>query len=126
MMNKRFYSVIVVVLLQTVVLWARPGYKMPVDVLQPDGTTVTLLMQGDEFQSFTTTVDGYTVIKGSDGFYRYAVKKGNVMEASALVARNAEARQETEKAFLNSIQKLIKPATFVNIIPIVEIIKSAR
>ncbi len=96
-------------LLNVAVMWGRPAYSKPVDILQPDGTTVTLVMHGDEFQSFTTTVDGYTVIKGSDGFYRYAVKKGNVMEASALVARNAEARQEAEKAFLNSIQKMERP-----------------
>ena len=96
-------------LLNVAVMWGRPAYSKPVDILQPDGTTVTLVMHGDEFQSFTTTVDGYTVIKGSDGFYRYAVKQGNVLTASALVARNAEARQETEKAFLNSIQKMERP-----------------
>ena len=32
-----------------------------------------------------------------------------MLTASALVARNAEARQETEKAFLNSIQKMERP-----------------
>ena len=96
-------------LLNVAVMWGRPAYSKPVDILQPDGTTVTLVMHGDEFQSFTTTVDGYTVIKGSDGFYRYAVKQGNVLTASALVARNAEARQEAENAFLNSIQKMERP-----------------
>ena len=44
-------------------LCARPAYSKPVDVRQPDGTMVTLLMRGDEFLSFTTTVDGYTVVK---------------------------------------------------------------
>jgi hypothetical protein len=48
-------------------LAARPGYKVPVDVEQPDGTTVALVMQGDEFHSFMTTTDGYTVVKGSTG-----------------------------------------------------------
>ena len=107
-MSKRLV-LIMSLLLNVAVMWGRPAYSKPVDILQPDGTTVTLVMHGDEFQSFTTTVDGYTVIKGSDGFYRYAVKQGNVLTASALVARNAEVRQEAEKAFLNSIQKMERP-----------------
>lgn len=107
MMNKRFYSVIVVVLLQTVVLWARPGYKMPVDVLQPDGTTVTLLMQGDEFHSFMTTTDGYTVIKDKDGYYRYAVKEGDRLKASSFVARNVDLRSTEEQNFLAGCRKKV-------------------
>ena len=81
-------------LLNVAVLSGRPAYSKPIDILQPDGTTVTLVMHGDEFQSFTTTADGYTVVKVSDGFYRYAVKQGNVLAASAFVARNAEVREE--------------------------------
>ena len=68
-MSKRLVLVMSL-LLNVAVMWGRPAYSKPVDILQPDGTTVTLVMHGDEFQSFTTTVDGYTVIKGSDGLSR--------------------------------------------------------
>ena len=107
-MKKRFSILMVVMLLGTASLWARPGYTKPVDVLQPDGTTVTLLMHGDEFYSFMTTTDGYTVIKGDDGFYRYAEKQGEELKASAFVAKNADKRQADELSFLAGKQKGIR------------------
>jgi len=94
-------------LLSTASLWARPAYSKPVDVKQPDGTTVTLMMRGDEFLSFTTTIDGYTVIKGEDGFYRYAEKEGDGLKSTSVVARNPEARTAEEQAFLSGRQKNI-------------------
>ena len=98
----------VVMLLGTASLWARPGYTKPVDVLQPDGTTVTLLMHGDEFYSYMTTTDGYTVIKGDDGYYRYAEMEGDGLKASAYVAKNADKRQADELSFLAGKQKGIR------------------
>ena len=96
-------------LLCTATTWARPGYSKPVDVKQPDGTTITLLMRGDEFLSFMTTTDGYTVIKGSDGYYRYAELQDSGLKATAFVARNPEARQQNELSFLASQKKNIHP-----------------
>jgi hypothetical protein len=60
---KRLSLIIIAMLLATVSLMARPGCSKPVSVKQPDGTTVTLLMHGDEFRHFMTTTDGYTVAK---------------------------------------------------------------
>ena len=92
-------------LLGTAALWARPGYNKPVDVVQPDGTTVTLLMHGDEFLSYMTTTDGYTVVKGANGFYCYAEKQGGTLKATAMVAKNAAERSAEEQAFLVGKQK---------------------
>ena len=100
----------VMILLGAVSLWARPGYSKPVDVLQPDGSTVTLLMHGDEFLSFMTTIDGYTVIKGSDGYYRYADKTAaGGLRATSVIARNPEARSAQEVQFLAARQKMTAP-----------------
>lgn len=71
--NYRSYSYMLILFmltLTTLQTWARPGWQKPVDVIQPDGTTVTLLMHGDEFLHFMTTTDGYTVVRGTDGYYR--------------------------------------------------------
>lgn len=106
-MKKRIKLLMMALLLNVAAVWARPGYSLPVDVLQPDGTRVTLQMHGDEFHSFMTTVDGYTVVKGDDGFYRYAVKHGDELRASAFVARNAELRSVEERAFLAATQKMV-------------------
>lgn len=95
------------VLLQTVMLAARPGYKVPVDVEQPDGTTVALVMQGDEFHSFMTTTDGYTVVKGDDGFYRYATVEDGDLKATPFVAKDADRRTAKERMFLEGTQKMV-------------------
>ena len=95
----------VTMLLGVASLWARPGYSKPVDLRQPDGTTVTLLMRGDEFYSIMTTTDGYTVIKGDDGFYRYAEKDGDWLKASEFVAKNATERTAAELTYLSQSKK---------------------
>lgn len=104
-MKKRFSIMMLVMLLGTASLWARPGYTKPVDVLQPDGTMVTLLMHGDEFFSYMTTVDGYTVIKGDDGFYRYAEKQNGELKATTFIAKNADLRTAPEQTFLAGMKK---------------------
>ena len=51
---------------------AVPADTTPAVVTQPDGTQLTIALHGDEFYSFTTTADGYTVVKDSRGYYTYA------------------------------------------------------
>ncbi len=104
-MMKRLLIMMVVMLLGTTSLLARPGYTKPVDVLQPDGTMVTLLMHGDEFFSYMTTVDGYTVVKGDDGFYRYAEKQNGELKATTFIAKNADLRTAPEQTFLAGMKK---------------------
>lgn len=47
---------------------AKPG---PIEVVQPDGTKLTIRVYGDEFAHYTTTDDGYGVFQAADGFYYY-------------------------------------------------------
>lgn len=43
----------------------------PVTVVQPDGTSLTVRIHGDENFHYTTTVDGFLIRKDKDGFYKY-------------------------------------------------------
>ena len=89
---------------------ARSGFSKPVDIPQPDGTTITLLMHGDEFRHFMTTADGFTVVKGEDGFYRYADKGADgQLKATNTIARNIAERDETHLSFLANRKKMISP-----------------
>ena len=100
----------IAMLLGVASLWARPGYSKPIDVPQPDGTTVTLLMRGDEFLNFITTIDGYTVVKGADGFYHYADKGADgQLTATSVIARNPAVRTAQEQSFLSGRAKMIAP-----------------
>lgn len=107
---KRFYVILMAVLMGTATLLARPAVRKAVDVKQPDGTVVTLCMHGDEYRSFTTTADGYTVVKGEDGFWRYARKTDDgKLQATDMVARNADQRSAEEQAFLSVQPKMMAP-----------------
>lgn len=109
-MKKKLSLILVAMLLGVASLSARPGYSKPVDVFQPDGSTVTLLMHGDEFLSFMTTVDGYTVMKGADGYYRYAEKGADgYLTATSVIARNPEARSARDVQFLKACKKMVAP-----------------
>jgi len=96
-------------LLLAVTTMARPGFSKPVQVAQPDGSFVTLIMQGDEFMSYLTTTDGYTVVKNAAGFYCYAEKTGALLQSTDVVARDSDGRSVAEKTFLLGYPKHLHP-----------------
>ena len=65
---------------------ARPAHKAAAKVQQPDGTYVTIRLHGDEWRSFNTTDDGYSVVKDSRGYYVYAELKDGQLEATAVIS----------------------------------------
>lgn len=88
---------------------AIPAYPHPIVVTQPDGTQLIIVGHGDEFVNFTTTLDGYTVVKGADNFYRYADIVDGRLIASDVIARDASERSNSESAFLAPRAKNLKP-----------------
>ena len=51
-------------------LFAVKAYPYPVTVTQPDGSSLTIRLHGDENRSWATTLSGTPVCKGADGFWR--------------------------------------------------------
>lgn len=87
--------------------WSIPARPGKVKVTQPDGTQLTIELHGDEYRHFTTTADGYTVVKAADGFYYYAVKNQTELLPSQYVARDAEQRTAAENLYLSGTKKRI-------------------
>ncbi len=52
--------------------FAIKGYPYPIKVMQPDGSSVTIMIKGDEYFNYRTTIDGSIIAQKSDGFYYYA------------------------------------------------------
>ena len=71
---RRVSTILVMLTIITVSIMAIPANKKPIQVTQPDGTTVTIQLHGDEWLHFNTTADGYSVVKNQQGFYVYAEK----------------------------------------------------
>lgn len=84
---------------------AVPAKQGAVKVQQPDGSTLTLVLHGDEWSNFTTTTDGYTVEKNAQGYYVYAQREQGMLKATAMVAHDASQRQAAEQAFLAGVAK---------------------
>lgn len=93
---------------------AVPAYPYPVTVAQPDGTMLEIQGQGDEFYHFTTTADGYTVVKNDAGYYVYAQLSGNQLVATSRIAHNPDSRTAADVAWLNATGKMLTEQTSVN------------
>ena len=66
-------SIIFVALLTAAGMNARPARPGRITITQPDGTTFTTTIKGDEWFRIHTTEDGKAVIRDNDGWWSYAV-----------------------------------------------------
>lgn len=108
-MKKLFLSLLIG-LTSAVSSYAVPACPIPEKVIQPDGSVVTIRLVGDEFFNYSTTTDGYTVVRNDAGYYMYAVEQNGSLVASSYVAKDASMRSAADKAFLGSVAKNLKPA----------------
>ena len=102
---------------------AVPAYPHPIKYEQADGTTLTIVIRGDESLHWQETIDGYTLLRNNKGIFEYAAKnKKNDLVVSGIKAQDPEKRSNVEKKFLKGIcfqsfQMLVKP----NQIPTIKI-----
>ena len=102
-MKKKLFLLLVGLLSLTA--QAIPADPTPITVTQPDGSTLTVKLNGDEFFHFTTTLDGYTVLKNQAGYYTYARLDGDRLVTSGRIARNADQRTAEDRALLATLPK---------------------
>ncbi len=76
---------------------AVPAYPFPFVVNQPDGTTLTVMMKGDEYHHYFLTEDGYLITKGENNVFNYAVvgEKGEIVD-TGIKANDAPKRSASE------------------------------
>ncbi|MGM9868549.1 MAG: M6 family metalloprotease domain-containing protein [Sodaliphilus sp.] len=84
---------------------AIPAAPYPVQKTQPDGSTLTVHINGDEFYHFYTTTDGYTVVKNELGCYTYAQRVEGRLLPTAIVAHNPAERNAAEQLYLTTLPK---------------------
>lgn len=69
-------------------LMAAPLSGVETKITMADGTVVPVKIWGDEFQGFTETMDGYTILcsgLGEDWFYAYRDTAGNLVQSTLRV-----------------------------------------
>jgi len=89
---------------------AVPAHRAPVTITQPDGTSVTIQLRGDEWMHYETTTDGYSVIKNKKGYYVYAELKEGRLMPTGTIAHDVKDRKAAEREFLRSKKKYQAPA----------------
>jgi len=99
-----------ILLLATLLLCAENSYSIPAPrkvttITQPDGSVLKVYRKGDEFFHYTTSTDGYVLLRNKDNFFTYAVKDSSgELQAGKIVAVNEEKRSSSDKQFLQTIQ----------------------
>ena len=115
-MKRTFYRhlfVFFVFFLTIASCYSIPAIKTPVQIVQPDGSTLTIRLHGDEFSHYKTTIDGYVLQKNERGFYTYALQKDNgELKASNYIAKDLGERSASTVKFLKKqpiglVQKLL-------------------
>lgn len=98
--------------------WAAKAQSFPVQVRQADGTTITVILRGDEHINWYTSLDGVLLVQGADNSYYV----GHVANDGRLVAtkqlahetisrsqaeRNLIGKQDKEK-FYSYVNKIVE------------------
>lgn len=63
--------------------FSAPFKFLPHKVVQPDGTVIECFLSGDEYFNWIHDKDGYSIIKGKDGYYYYAINAKEKIVASS-------------------------------------------
>lgn len=105
-----FISFFALFLLSQAVALAEEATTDPIVITQPDGSQIVTYIYGDEYLHYRTTDDGYTILRDTTGYYVYAISDGSNLLSTDRIARSKAERTDDDIAFLNSIEKHLKPA----------------
>ena len=107
---KRLFAILTTTVLCLSATFAVPAHKGKVTRTQPDGSSVRLCLHGDEYLHYTTTDDGYSVVRNADGYYVYADITDGQLVGTSMVAHDIHERNAAEMSFLANRQKYQAPA----------------
>lgn len=71
-MKLQYISILLLLLLTPLNVFAVPARRCPATLTQPDGSRFTATLKGDEYQNLLLTADGHAVVQDADGWYCYA------------------------------------------------------
>ena len=83
-----------------------PAIRKPASLVQ-GGSDLTVRLHGDEFYSYYTTDDGYTIVRNQLGQWEYARQQGGRLVPTGVAAHNASHRQASEHMMLSAMPKCI-------------------
>lgn len=103
-MKNRLLTFTMVMLACCQILQAVPAYPFPFEVKQPDGTSITVQMVGDEHGYLMMTDDGYPIVQNQQtGTYEYATIAGQILACSGIAVTPKENRDTQALSYLKGV-----------------------
>lgn len=109
-MKRLFFAIVLCAC--TLTMWAVPAKRITLNVMQPDGTTLAVTQQGDEFFSFFVTDDQVPVLRRDDAYF-YAHLENGAIAPSRHLAHNADERTLSEQQFINQLPSINEMGTAI-------------
>ena len=92
--------------LSSIGVWGAKANSIPVQVRQSDGTTITVILRGDEHINWYTTLDGVLLVQAADNsYYVGKVTKDGRLIATQQLAHEAAWRSNAETNLISKQDK---------------------
>jgi len=105
-MIKRFSLIFFLVICVLHSGFSSPAYPRKTKFTQPDGSTITITLKGDEHNKWAITTDGFTLLSNSQGYFEYAITDSRgYMVPSGVVAKDIEKRTSKDNDILSKTKK---------------------
>lgn len=92
--------------LSSIGVWGAKANSNPIQVRQADGTTITVILRGDEHINWYTTLDGVLLVQAADNsYYVGKVTKDGRLIATQQLAHEAAWRSSTETNLIRKQDK---------------------
>ncbi len=109
----RVFFIFVLCLVIAIDIQAVPAKPGPIEIIQSDGSSLYVLLHGDEYIHFQTTLDGFMLLPDTKGDLFYAdVDKDLQLFRTAVKAREIGTRSSQEKSFVQSLDKNIQKQVY--------------
>ncbi len=90
-------------------LFAVPARPVPVNYSLPDGSEISVQLQGDEWVNWAVSLDEYTLLRNDDGFFEYAILDDfGDLKLSGIQAKNLSERSIEDREFLSRLPKNLR------------------
>ena len=103
---------------------AIPAIPHPIDVIQPDGSHLTIRMRGDESGFTVLTVDDLPILKNRDGFYEY-IDPADISRCSGIRVSDVNLRTPSEKNWISTSGILTAPVITIGNRPLQQLKRSS-
>lgn len=92
--------------LSSIGVWGAKAHSIPVQVRQSDGTTITVILRGDEHINWYTTLDGVLLVQATDNsYYVGKVTKDGRLIATQQLAHEVAWRSNAERNLIDKQDK---------------------